>query len=437
MSHEDSLIKKFLKDQYCLIAEPSPAFSSSIRSCLTSLGMSSDNIVVARKFEDARKFIDEKKPKLLITEYEIEQYFGLSLVEMQEKLFPEASRIAIIITKNSSDSVVAEAAEEQVDGFLLKPFSSEDFRLKISGILERKSNPTPYMSAIKQGKQHIAAKDFRAALEEFRKAKSLNPKPALACYYAGDCLQRLGETGAALKEFREGRTHQAINYKCLIGEFELLMGQKNYKEAYALVEILKNNFPLTPRRLAQIFMCAIFTYSFNDVGHYYDLFARLEQRSPELVKVASMALFTAGRFFLERKDTRSAMDLFEKGVSVSGRDFAFLEKVVDEFIKVNAAEEARQFLLKAPQSTIGTPEHSRLLFRVDQMTLSREQLVERGRKLVMAGEGSPEVYQIVVRLMAEEGKTTLAEAVISHAVAEVPSLRPVLYKILEESRKVS
>ena len=425
-------IENFLKDQRALIAEPSSAFAISIRACLIGLGMNPDNIMVSHKFADCRDYLKEKKPKILVTEYKIEDFFGLELVDIQGSLHDEISRIAIVVTKNPEDSTVAEAAEEQVDAFLLKPFSSEDFRQKIMSVLEKKANPSPYMIAIKQAKDLLQAKHIKEALEQFIGAKKLSEQPTLACYYAAQCLKLNGKIAAALEQLREGRRYQTLNYNCLTGEFDILMSEKKYAEAYELVGPLKDNFPLTPRQLSQVFMASIFTYNFADVALHYALFLRLEHRSAEVIKVTSMALFTAGRYYLEKKDLAQASDLFDKGHLTTGRDLAFLEQIIDELLKVGETDAAQRFLAKAPQSAVGSAEHNRLVFKVDQMTLPPNQLIERGRQIVMSGNGTPEIYKIVVRLMADEGKITLAEAVISRAVSQDPKLREPLYKILNQ-----
>ncbi|MGE0527646.1 MAG: hypothetical protein AB7G93_09205 [Bdellovibrionales bacterium] len=426
-------IETFLGNQFCLIVEPSAAFSSNIQACLKSVGVAPTRILIARRYEDARRMIEAHKPCLLVTEYEVEKHFGLSLVELQEQVFKGPVRASMIVTRNSSDSVVAEAAEEQVDAFLLKPFSVETFREKLLQVLERKANPSPYATRISEGKKLFEGKEFRKAAEIFASAKSLSDKPSLACYYTGSALLQQGDRAGALKEFQEGRKHQPLHYKCLTSEFDILVGEKRYAEAYALVPTIKDNYPLTPRRLSQIFICAVFTYKFSDLAVYFDLFCRLEHRPSDLVKVVSMALFTAGKYFVEKNAMDEAMQMFDRGATVAGRSLAFLQKVVDELLKAKAYKEAQIVLGKALQSDRGTPEYNRLGFRVDMFVLRKDQLIEKGRKLIMTGEGNPEIYEIVVKLMAEEGKVTLAEAVINRAIADFPNMRAALYTILENS----
>jgi len=434
MSIEDERLQKFLGDGNCLIVEPSSAFSSSLQKCLKDMGIPLSRVQTSRKFEDAKRLIAEKKPKLLVTEYEIEQSFGLALIEMQEQYHGEMSRISAIVTKNNSDSAVAEAAEEQVDLYILKPFSVDTFKQKMNAAIHRKVSPSPYAQKVQAGKRFLEAKEFEGAIQEFFQAKPLQEKPTLACFYAGQTFHAQGNKAAALAEFQAGRRHQALHYKCLIGEFEMLVEERRFKEAYALVPLIRDNYPLTSHRLGQIFIAAVFTYNFDDLRLYYNLFLKLEQRPPQLIKLTSMALLTAGRFALKEKDIRKASVFYEMGIITTGRNIEFIEAVVSDLLKIKASNEAEAFLAKVAQSDVGTSRFKQLAFRVDEQTLRKDQVIEKGRKLVIAGEGNPEIFQSLVRLMAEEGKITMAETVISTAVAKHPELRDALYKILEESK---
>lgn len=431
----DSLIVQFLQGQSCLIVEPSQAFSSSIQACLSRMGVPADSIVVARRMEDARVMIRERKPKLLITEYQIGAAFGLELVEAQEKLYDESARISMVVTKDMSDSVIAEAAEEQVDAFIIKPFSPDVFAKKLLAVLERKLNPSLYSQQIKRGKDHLLAKRYNEAIKEFVGAKALFPQPTLACFYAGEAYRQMGNPAQALVEYREGRKFQSLHYKCLVAEFDVLVSQTRYKEAYELIEPIKKNYPLSPKRLSQIFVTAVFALHFDEVGEYHELLLKLEQRPPELVKVASMALFTSGRHYLEKREIAKALPFFDKSLMVANRALAFLDRVVSELIRVGAKTEAQDFFAKALPSDIGSSEYNRLSLKVDQLVLSKDQLIEKARKLVMAGEGNEEIFTMVVRWMAEEGKVTLAETVIQRAIDQNPDLRAPLYKILEEQTR--
>jgi DNA-binding response OmpR family regulator len=426
-------MREFMRDQVCLIVEPSQTFSASIQQCLNEMNLSIGQVITARKFEDAKRVIHERKPKIVITEYEVEAKFGLTLLETQGDYHDELNRVSIIVTRNTTDSAVAEAAEEEIDAYILKPFSPDNFTYKFLEILDRKVRPSEYAKKIRSGKKLFAANQLEAALGEFIESKKLDKKPTLACYYAGQVYQVRGEFQKALAEYREGRTYQPLHYKCLMAEFEELITREGYKEAYRLIPLIKANYPVTSHRLGQIFIAAVFTQHFDEIADYFQLFLKMEGRTPKLVQLTSLALLTAGRYFLGKNDTARACEYFEMGVLASSRDIRYIEKIVHDLLQANAIKEAEYFLAKVQPHDVGTPEHARLAFKVDRHVLTPEQTIEKGRKIVSAGQGTPEVYEILVKTLALAGKEPMAESIISRALEDHPELRAPLYKVLSEN----
>jgi DNA-binding response OmpR family regulator len=432
----DSLasIREFLGDSACLIVEPSQAFSASIQTCLIEQGVPAAQIVTLRKYADAKKFIAERKPKLVVSEYDLGSDLGLSLMEQQGEHHEDTAKISIIVTKNNSDSAVAEAAEEQIDAFILKPFSVEAFRQKLGDVFRRKTNPSPYMQKVREGKTQLHLENFANAVSEFTAAKSLDAKPTLACYYAGQAYQGMGQRAQALAEFKEGRRYQPLHYKCLIGEFENLMEDRKYDQAYGLVSIIRNNYPITSHRLGQIFIAAVFTYHFDELPTFYQLFLNLEQRPPRLVQLTAAALLTAGRYWIQKQDFAKALACYEMGITACSRDLNYIEKIIADFIGAGAYPEAQLALQRCSPSDVGTAMHTKLSFRIDQHVLNPEQVIERGRKLINAGEAEPAVFTTVIRLLAERNRVPMAESVINAALQQNPSLREELYALLEKHR---
>lgn len=428
--------KTFLGDGPCLVVEPAVAFAANLQACLGDLGVPLNQIVVIRKFEEAKQFIADKKPKLILSEYDITGGSGLALLELQEGQYDERQKIAVVVTKNASASAVAESAEGSVDAFILKPFSAEVFRKKLAEVLNRKLNPTLYTQKIQESRGEMAVKHFDQALKGFTEAKSMNEQPTLAHYYTGAVYQSQGNIEKALEEFRLGRKFQSIHYKCLMGEFEGLMAQQKYKEAYGLVPLIKANYPITSHRLGQIFIAAVFTYHFDDLQDYYELFLSMENRSSWLIELTSLALFTAGKYWA-KKEPAKALTYFDMGMTVRGRELSFVENVVDELIRAGAYKEADLAFAKVLPADIGSAKHSQLRFKLDYHTLPHDRLIDKGRKLVSDGHGSPEVYKLLVGMMSSQGKTTLAESVIAQALREHPALRKELYDILAAGVKAT
>lgn len=428
-----SPLSQFLQGQLCLIVEPSQSFSFAIQTTLQQMGVPHAQLYITRRMQDAKRIIEERKPKMLITEYEIDGVFAIDLIELQGKQYDLQSRISFINTMNDSDSAVAEASEGEVDGYLLKPFSMSVFKEKIEKVLAQKINPSPYLVKINVGKKLFNNHQFDKSLTEFLEAKPLHEKPTLACFHAGQTYQALGDVEKALAEYHEGLKHQPLHYRCLIGEFEALLGVKNYHEAYQLVGPLQKNYPITSKRLGHFFVAAVFTNHFEDLPVFYKLFNRLDQRTPELIRISSAAMMTAGRYFIKENNLDKALEFFEIGLLISGRNFEFLERVVNEFIKVQAGFRAQKLLANAHSSDFAKSRYLLLEYKVGQLTFTNEELIEKGRKLIDDGYGSPEIYRSVVKAMAELNKEILAGTFISKLKDKHPELCPELYKLLEDN----
>lgn len=428
----DISLKNFVGGAHCLIVEPSSSFSANILNALQEQGIPFSQMLTARRFQEAKRYIEEVKPKFVIMEYDLPDGHALALVDIIEKQCPDSERIVFVVTKNSSDSAIAEAAEGSVDAFVLKPFSIVSFKQKMDEILKKKAEPSPYSLKIFEGRTALSAKEYEKALSVFREAKPMNPSPSMACFYAGEVLQAMGKKDEALREYQEGRKYNSIHYKCLIREFEVLMDQKKYDEAYPLVSLLKENYPISSNRLGQIFVAAVYSKHFDDIASLYELFLAVDNRTPQLIELTALALFTAGRYMTKKKDLEKATQFFELGISVKARELVFIEKVINELLKENAVEAADYFLTLALPSDVGSRTFNGLKFKVERHNLPPEKVIERGRKLVSENQATPEIYLLVIESLVTSNKMLVAEGVVAKALMEYPEMRTELYQILEK-----
>ena len=178
-------VELFLSEAHCLLIQPSACFLSSMTTSLVVLGAKKENIHFALRFEDAETLVNQFRPLVLITEHQIGDKFGLDLIDRMDNLVGEPNRVAIMATRNSSESAVAEAAEEQIDAYILKPFSMGEFQTKVYDTIKRKSRPTDYLNLIRRGRGYLINKEYKQAFEQFSNAKSKSSKPSLAHYYCG------------------------------------------------------------------------------------------------------------------------------------------------------------------------------------------------------------------------------------------------------------
>lgn len=425
------LLGDFMGTDFCLLVEDSPSIAANIQRSLQDMGLSSRQIVIARKYFDAEKVIREKRPKLVVTEYEIDGQMGLDLIQLQEEYYTDGEVLRVIVTKVKSEAAISAAAEEHVDVFILKPFSIETFAQRVDEAVFRKQNPSDYVKKIQEGRKALKLGDYESAERIFIGAKGLDSVPASACYYLGQTYERMGLKSEALAFYREGRKFQPLNYKCLVGEFEFLLRERRFTEALAVVPALMENFPVTAARLEHIYEAVLGQKDYLRLKDLHPFFLKIESRPEELVSLAAQAYYEGAMSFLKIGEGTHALALSEMLFSATANDFTYIDKMVRAFLNAKLAEAANICFKKISAAELGSPRYKLLEFVVDELHLTAEQIVEKARRLIAEENVSPEIFTSAVVNCKKMGKETLAESIIAKAVVHYPDMRGPLYKILE------
>ncbi|HAG91434.1 MAG TPA: hypothetical protein DCL41_06165 [Bdellovibrionales bacterium] len=428
-----SNVQEFIKSKKILILEPSSSFSNSIQQILLKMGSAHENIFREASFERALIAIKEK-PEIIISEYQIGHRFGLELAAMQQEYLDNpGQRIFIMATSNSNDSNVAEAAEEEVDAYILKPFTLGQFQEILQSVLHRKASPSPYSLKIQEGKALQKEGKDEEALKFFKEAKSMTDKPSLAYCYEGTILSKLNRKDEALKSFEEGLKHNPVHYKCLQGKFDILFEKEDREEAYKVIKTINENFPISPATLEKMATLAIFTNHFEDLDRYYESFLKLDRRSERLTKVMTEAMFFSGRYFLKKKNSKRALESLKKASTASKRDPKFLERVVTALLKDQHVNEAEVFLEMFPFEARETPKFLQMEFQVGKAKLPPHELITKGKKLIDEGTATPDICNDVIKLLMSQDKATMAEQAAFKAAQLFPDFREKFYAILKVS----
>ncbi len=343
--------------------------------------------------------------------------------------------LSVIVSKESSDSAVAEAAEEQVDCFVLKPFSVSDFEARFQEVIHKKTNPTPYSTKLAEGRVAALKGDYATALPIYLAAQTLHSKPVSAHWGAGDAHFRLKDSEKAEQEFTKGLNFQPLHYRCLTGLFECKVERKQYPEAYKLIGVISKHFPVTSHRLGAFFVATVYSGNFQDLPALFELYKKMEYRPPALVNLVTVSFLTAGRLALRKTKIDVGVNYFEIGASVSGRSMDFLTKVIEELITAKSFDNADKFLKMIPPEETSSTKYIQLKFKLDRNHLPPGKIIEQGRQLIASKKANPEIIRFVVEQMVKEGKLTLAESMIQKGVEAFPELRGELFALLEPPTK--
>ncbi len=415
---------EFINGRNILIVDRSAAARNAIVNCLTSLGVNNNRLTQASNYQLAEDEISRSKPSILICDYDLGQKTGLDLLQKQRLYSLDInSTLSVLVTSNTSQSAVAKAAEEDIDSYIVKPFSPSAFKSAILKAARLKLKPPPYLIKIEQGKVELADGNYDKACDIFAEAKTLDMAPALACYYLGQTRMIQEQIDGAIENYNQGLNYNKIHYKCLVGLYEVLMVRNQHKDAYDVLRKLSRYFPSNPQRLTAILRLAIITKCYDDVEAYYRLFTNIEERNDVIVKYICAALAVCGKYYLKEGHAARALELFEKAAEAGNGRTHILREITSALVDAKMYGPAEDFFKKFPEDTHDSVDYCTMELLIADRTKRRSTIIELGKSILAKGIHDPLIYQLLIERYLETGHTELADELTKTASAKWPDQR--------------
>ena len=332
-----------------LVVDKNASSRTRLQKIVYDLGGKLHKIHSCGSLEEATAILNSKSISLVLSDYFITGGSGFDLFKMIRAQQPDNKSLCLVlVTSNISQTAVAKAAEEDVDSFVIKPFTIQSIHENLLTTVVSKIQPSEYMQKIDSGKELIKNGSLEEAMTVLKEAIPLHPQPALALFYIGQIEIMQKFLSKAQGSFQQGLTFNTIHYKCLVGLYDLFMRQRKYKEAYEVVKKVSNYFPANPDRLTQVVRLAIQTENYRDMQSFYDVFTTLDERTPVLVNYIGAGLFVAGKFLMNNKEEKLALQFFEN-LAISCSEYTkFLRAIVVLLTEKGKAREAEKFLSRFP-----------------------------------------------------------------------------------------
>ena len=216
------LFRKYIAQKRVLIVDRSSVSRVRLSHELVELGADLTRIALAETYDAAIAEMKRLKPAIVLTEYHLGNRLGIELLREVPRA---ADSLHVIVSGSSRQSIVAHAADEDVDALIIKPFSKGALAAALVNSAMKFLAPSAYIEMISSGRERLAADQLDEAINRFGKAVTLDTKPSLACAYLGQALVRYGSLVEARQAFERGLSHDPIHLKCLTGLYELLVTQ--------------------------------------------------------------------------------------------------------------------------------------------------------------------------------------------------------------------
>lgn len=404
------LFKDFLTKNKVLLVDKSSASRRRLVKTLVDMGCKRSQIFSVGHYSEALDIVNSERPKLVLSDYAIPGGSGFDLFKQYRFMEKELSDTTLVlVTSNIGQSAVAKAAEEDVDSFIIKPYTVRSLEKSLISAVINKLYPSKYMKIIDQGKKELMEGDYEKALVTFESAISISKTASLAYFYHGQVQNLIGQRDEAKGDYVQGLSENKIHFKCQVGLFDLYMQEENFIEAYSVVRRIAKYFPANPDRLKQVIRLAVITENYEDMVEYHEVFTNLDERPREVVDHVCSGLWVLGRYYFYKGDKLAGRDAFEKlAVSCMG-DAKFLKAMVGKFVEERMFDEAGDVLKRYPAGSDQDEAFLVSKYLAFSGRMSVAEKVSAGLELFNNGLRDPQAAAIMVEALFEAGSNKAQE----------------------------
>jgi CheY-like chemotaxis protein len=410
---KQKIFKEHVLKTEVLVVDKNPSSRTRLLKIMYDLGCNRKMIHTAGSLQEAEAILEEVEIGIVLSDYFIQGGSGFDLFKCIREKNPNNKHLTtILVTSNISQTAVAKAAEEDVDSFIIKPYTIQSIQENLISTVANKVQPSMYIQKIEEGKVHLDNEEYEEAIGFFQEATKLHSKPALALSYIGQAeyLQELAEK--AKDSYTSGLKFNNIHYKCLIGLYEMFKEREEWQEAYQVVKKIAKFFPANPDRMGEIIRLAVRTGNFEDLQMYYEIFTSIEERTDGMVKHIGAGLYVGGKHFLMHDQKEEALKYFDQVAISCSMHTRFLRAIIGALVKFQLIEEAEKYLTRFGSETKETPDFqvSEFLVMSGKDTPPAE-LVKFGLDVYNQNIRDPECLEIMIKCMQKCGykKEMIAE----------------------------
>ncbi|MDD3580201.1 MAG: response regulator [Desulfobacca sp.] len=176
-----------------MVVDDVPAIRQMLCQMLIQMGVEG-MIKEARDGLEAMEQIKETKFDCIICDISMPRMNGIELLKWLRNTEEHRHTPFLMITGEVSEETVAAAVESDVDSYLLKPFHLSALQSRISEIIRKNCEPSPWETILRQAQKYKNNNEFNQAIQEL--LKLCNPpyqKHAKVLNLISECYLKLGE----------------------------------------------------------------------------------------------------------------------------------------------------------------------------------------------------------------------------------------------------
>lgn len=172
-----------------------------VQGFLRAFGFS--NVVEASDGDKAWQKLESNDVEFIICDWNMPVVTGLELLRRVRGDHRYRNLPFLMVTAEVKEATVAEAIEEGVDGYIVKPFVAKTLIGKLEDIMAARLSPMPLDAALDEGRALLEAGRAEEALIAFRRALEIAPESPRSLLALGEALEALERQREALDSYQQ------------------------------------------------------------------------------------------------------------------------------------------------------------------------------------------------------------------------------------------
>lgn len=326
-------LQDFLGDRYVMVIEPRMHCRATIQNFLGQLKCK--HAIFAANADEARQIARTRKIGIFISEWQLDGKNGLELCRELRRDTRYRNTPFLLTTLENFKSDIVLASEGGISGYLLKPFSFQDFCDQMRIICSQGKNPDQLQSLLDRAESYFERKEFWIAEAMFREALTIKPQSARAICGLGKIELVNNNQEQALMCFKQA---VANNPDYIDGYRQLLKLSQEKNDHFGIIEGAKILHRLSPENPRYPLMIAA---SHMELGKYVaaeEFFKLTLKLSPTL----AAAYRGLGNLYLKTKEFQKAAVNLEKALDLEQSDVATLNSLGLAYVRQNLIDQGIQ-----------------------------------------------------------------------------------------------
>ncbi|MCB2185826.1 MAG: tetratricopeptide repeat protein [Deltaproteobacteria bacterium] len=296
------------KNMSVLVADDVFKMRNLIKVMLRQMGFST--FFEAGDGLEAVQILSRQNVDLILCDWNMPKMKGIDVLKFVRSN-PNLEQLPfIMITGEMTEAVVAEAAETEVDDYVVKPFTLEHLKNKLTRVVDIHGEVRQIEEHLGRGRAYIATKQFAEAKNEFKAALAVNPKSPRTLLEIGRLYEQTGNDVQAKAYYQ-----RAVD--------------------------------LSPKFVKAIDALANLCFTLGDIQGQATLLEQAIKISPRNLE----RRFMLGQSFIKSGRSDDAKALFGRILSEATKQYAdIVERVGDALLELEAYDEAEKAYQKALDS---------------------------------------------------------------------------------------